>query len=371
MSRSHQVTIDGSALTARRGELLLDAALRNGVDLPFNCRVGHCGTCCVQLVSGQVQGGQGAEAGIVHACQCRIASDVVVAKLARVRSRSVEGQLVSLIAVSREVTEMEIRIDSPLPHHAGQYGQVQFTGFPARAFSMTQPLLAQPAGNSLYFHVRRMMDGRVTPALGSRILRGHAVRVTGPFGRAHFRSNSASRLVLIGTSTGFAPIWSIAIAALREDPRRTMMVIAGGRSIESLYMAPALSRLARFPNVRVVPVCSAPNVVSPHLMRGRPTDYLPLLLQTDEVYVCGAPGMVDSVKSIAAHYGAICYADSFEAARDTTAEVGTSWTKSWLAAAQNRGPLAQAVSSSRRQRPTATVGFVEAGAKHPQRSPRA
>src|SRR5262249_20254450 len=39
--------------------------------------------------------------------------------------------------------------------------------------------------------------------------------------------------------------------------------------------------------------------------------YLPGLLPTDVLYACGAPGMVESIKSIAAHVGAVCYADPF------------------------------------------------------------
>ena len=71
--------------------------------------------------------------------------------------------------------------------------------------------------------------------------------MTGPNGWAYFRPNLYNRLILIGTNTGFAPIWSIAVAALRENPDRRMMIIAGGRSVEALYMGPALVRLARFP----------------------------------------------------------------------------------------------------------------------------
>jgi hypothetical protein len=118
-------------------------------------------------------------------------------------------------------------------------------------------------------------------------------------------------MILVGTSTGFAPIWSIAVAALRENPTRRIMVIAGGKTIESLYMGPALGRLARFPNVRVVPCCSTPQNVTRLVKPGRPTDYLPRLHPTDVLYVCGAPQMVDSIKSIAARFGAVCYADPF------------------------------------------------------------
>ena len=77
---SHEITIDGESFKASRGELLLDAALGNGIELPYDCRAGHCGACCVRLVSGKVQGGEGAEPGIVHACQCRIVGDAVIEK---------------------------------------------------------------------------------------------------------------------------------------------------------------------------------------------------------------------------------------------------------------------------------------------------
>ena len=366
MSGSHEVTIDGNSFMARRGDLLLDAALKNGIALQHDCRAGHCGTCCVRLVSGEVQGGQGAEPGIVHACQCRIAGDVVIEKRAGAVTRSVEGELVSLRPLSREATEVQVRTSSPLPNHAGQYAQVCFSGYPSRPFSITQPLLANPAGSSLYFHIRRMNEGRVTRALGRRIRPGHRVRVTGPFGSAHFRANSASRLVLVGTSTGFAPIWSIAIAALRENPERIMMVIAGGRSIELLYMAPALVRLARFPNVYVVPVCSAPHVVSPQLRQGRPTDFLPRLLPTDEVYACGAPGMVDAVSSIAAHYGAACYADTFLPTTGDVVDQGVlARAKGWLAdAARGRPRIATGPKPRPRQPPAPADRTVEVGARN-------
>jgi 3-phenylpropionate/trans-cinnamate dioxygenase ferredoxin reductase subunit len=182
-----------------------------------------------------------------------------------------------------------------------------------------------------------MNGGRVTSSLGGSIMPGHRVKVTGPYGSAHFRPNLEGRLILVGTNTGFAPIWSIAVAALRENPRRMMMVIAGGRNIESLYMGPALTRLARFPNVLVVPCCSTPQNLSNAVRPGRPTDYLPHLLPTDVLYACGAPGMVDSIKSVAARYGAVCYADPFMQTNDDKVEEGVlTRAMEWLAVPSGR-----------------------------------
>lgn len=357
MAKNHQITINGTSFLARRGELLLDAALSNGIDLPHDCRAGHCGTCCVRLVSGEVRGGEGSTPGIVHACQCRIVGDAVIERGQPSGVRTVEGVLSSLRRLSRDVMEVGITTDSALPYHAGQYAQVRFSGYPSRPFSITHPLRSNPNSRAVWFHVRRMADGRVTSSIGKRIKPGCRVKLTGPYGSAHFRPNLNSRLILVATNTGFAPIWSIAVAALRENPERRMMIIAGGRTIESLYMGPALVRLARFPNVRVVPICSTPQTLTKAVMQGRPTDYLPRLLPTDVLHACGAPGMVDSIKSIAAHIGAVCYADPFLPTTDDTVEESVlTRAMGWLAVPSGRqmGKLA-------RDRPPQPGGTADAG----------
>jgi 3-phenylpropionate/trans-cinnamate dioxygenase ferredoxin reductase subunit len=205
-----------------------------------------------------------------------------------------------------------------------------------------------------------MNDGRVTSSLGRRIKPGHRVKVTGPYGSAHFRPNQECRLILVATNTGFAPIWSIAVAALRENPERKMMIIAGGRTIESLYMGRALGELARFPNVFIVPVCSTPQTLTNAVLPGRPTDYLPRLLPTDVLYACGAPGMVDSIKSIAGRIGAVCYADPFLSTTDETAEKGImTRAMGWLTLPSGRqtGQLALDRSRYRLEPPMLTDGM--------------
>jgi NAD(P)H-flavin reductase/ferredoxin len=317
---SHQIIVNGKSFMARRGDLLLDAALSNGIDMPYNCRAGHCGTCCVRVVAGEVRGGQGSEPGIVHACQCRIEGDAAVESCQTSGTRTVGGVLNSLRPLSRDVMEVGIKADGALPCHAGQYAQVSFKGYPSRPFSITHPVRGNSDNLSVWFHVRRMAGGRVTASLGRRIKPGHRVTLVGPYGSAHFRPNLKGRLILVATNTGFAPIWSIAIAALSENPSRRIMIIAGGRAMDSLYMGPALMQLAGFPNVLVVPVCSTPQSINAAVMFGRPTDFLPHLLPTDVLYACGAPSMVDSIRAIAARVGVVCYADPFVPPTNDTVE---------------------------------------------------
>lgn len=364
MAGTHRITINGESFVARRGELLLDAALNNGIDLPYDCRAGHCGTCCVRLVSGKVQGGDVSSAGVIHACQCRIAGDTVIERSELPAVRDVAGVLSSLRRVSSNVFEVGIRTERAFPYLPGQYAQVRFGGYPSRPYSITHPLGPQTSEREIWFHVRQIKDGRVSSALGHRIKRGHRVSLSGPFGSAYFRPNLKGRLVLVGTSTGFAPIWSIAAAALREKPDRRLMLIAGGSNIESLYMGPALVRLSRFPNVLIVPVCSAPQTLSKAVMQGRPTDYLPTLLPSDVLYACGAQGMVDAIKSVAAQAGAVCYADPFIPTVDEG--IGQSLmkrAKGWLAPPNGREMRPQSANRGRSAR-------QQSGQNHETSEPR-
>jgi 3-phenylpropionate/trans-cinnamate dioxygenase ferredoxin reductase subunit len=113
-------------------------------------------------------------------------------------------------------------------------------------------------------------------------------------------------------------------------------------------------RLASFPNVVVVPVCSTPQTLSRAVRTGRPTDYLPRLLPTDVLYACGAPAMVDSVKSIAALTGAVCYSDPFLPTTDDKVEESIlTRAMEWLAvpASRQMGQSALDRPRNRREQP--------------------
>ena len=96
---------------------------------------------------------------------------------------------------------------------------------------------------------------------------------------------------------------------------------------------------------------------------GRPTDFLPRLLPTDVLYACGAPGMVDSIKSIAALIGAVCYADPFlPTSADMVEESALTRASRRLAGFTSRqmGRLALDRRGSRRGQPVQAYRMAEA-----------
>jgi NAD(P)H-flavin reductase/ferredoxin len=311
MRKPCKVTLDGDTFYVNYGELLLDGALVSGVELRHDCRSGGCGTCRLRLVGGRVFGGTEEGSDAILACQARIVSDVRLETESVPEPVSLSARVAGLDRLAPDVIGVTLTLQEPFEHFPGQYCKLQFRGFPERSYSPTCPLERAPRRNLLYFHIRRFPDGVVSSALGGDIKVGHRVRVSGPFGSAFLRRGHTGRIVLVAGGTGFAPMWSIAAAAIAERPKRELIFVAAARSLQSFYMHPALCRLALFPNVRIVPVVSEAQGVTSAVRCGRPTDYLPKLSQHDVIYAAGPPAMTASVARVAAAAGASCHADPF------------------------------------------------------------
>jgi 3-phenylpropionate/trans-cinnamate dioxygenase ferredoxin reductase subunit len=324
MLEMHTVTINGEEYFARTGDILLDLALLNGVDIPHDCRSGQCGTCRVNVRSGCVFEEGQFGTGVVHACRSRIVADVAIGFEAIPTTETIDGQVAAVTPLAPNVLEVQVEPARPLRYLPGQYLQVQFRDFPQRPFSPTAALDQDFDDGLVRFHIRRFSGGLVSSALGRSIDVGHPLKLTGPFGSAYLRAGRSNRLVLIAGGTGFAPIWSIADAALREDRHRSVMAVVGALSLEALYMIPALCRMAAFPHVELIPVTELNQSITSVIRTGRPTDFLPSLSPDDIVHVAGPPALVDAVKQAAAERHATCHADAFVA----TAEDG-----SWVARA--------------------------------------
>lgn len=311
MRKICKVTLDEGAFHANCGDLLLDSALLNGVELPHDCRSGVCGSCRVRLVDGKVFGGTEEGSDMIYACQARVVSDLKLVTESLPDTVSLPARVAELTRLASDVIGVNIELPRPLNYLPGQYCKMQFRGFSERCYSPSYPLEGAPDRHLLQFHIRRFADGAVSSALGKDIRVGHRVRVTGPLGSAHFRPNHHGRTVLIASGTGFAPIWSIAAAAITEEPRREMMFVVAARKLQSFYMHQALCRLALFPNVTIIPVVSEPQNVTAAIRIGRPLDYLPMLSPDDMVYASGAPAMTNEIARIARQAGAVCYTDPF------------------------------------------------------------
>jgi NAD(P)H-flavin reductase/ferredoxin len=308
MSRSYDLVINGKTVKATYGETLVDAGLSGWVAIPHDCNSGQCETCRVSVVSGQVDDRGTGDKGTVLACQAKVIGNAAIAfdHVAEIAKRS--GTVTGIAPLAPDTVEVTVTLASPMPIRPGQYLSVKFAGFPARDLSPTVRFDGTSGENELVFHVRRYPGGLVSTQVGATIRPGHRVQVRGPFGSAFLRDGDGP-LILIGGGTGWAPIWSVAAAARRQQRHREMLVIAGAREAEGLYMRRSLEWLIDdgVRDILAVAEYGASDPVRP----GRPTHYLPSLGPEDTVYVAGPPPLVDAVKLKSRAAAARGYADPF------------------------------------------------------------
>jgi NAD(P)H-flavin reductase/ferredoxin len=308
MSASFDLVINGKTVKANYGETLVDAGLGGWVAIPHDCCSGQCETCRVSVVSGQVDDRGTAEKGTVLACQAKVIGNAEIAfdHVPQVAKQS--GLVTGLATLAPDIVEVTVKLNTAIDFRPGQYLSVKFSGFPARDLSPTVRFDGTASPGELIFHIRRYPGGIMSTQIGATIRPGHRVQVRGPFGGAFLREGYGP-IVLIGGGTGWAPIWSVAAAARREQRHRDLVVIAGSRDADGLYMRRSLEWLID-DGVRDVTATAEVGAVNP-VLRGRPTHYLPSLGPEDTVYVAGPPPLVDAVKIKSRAAAARCYADPF------------------------------------------------------------
>ena len=320
MGKICKIQYNRETFYANVGDILLDGAINSGVDLPHVCRSGISGSCKVTVVDGKLFGGM--EGDMAHACQARVVSDLKIITEPVPDTVTMNCEVGDLVRLAPDVVGVTIEMPKPLRFFPGQYAKVQYRGFPTRCYSPTYPMVGAPDSHLLYLHIRILKDGLVSSALGRDIQVGHRVKLTAPLGTAFFRQKHRGRIILVASGTGFAPMWAIAVAAITENPKREIVFIVVSRTLQSFYMHQALCRLARFPNVKIIPIVSEPQNVSPAIRSGRPTEHMPELTPNDVVYTCGAPAMTEAVAKMSRAAGAKCHCDPFVSSAQPSEQSG-------------------------------------------------
>ena len=281
-------------------ETILEAALRQGYNLPNACQSGMCGTCVAQVVSGEVQMGEyddcaltdeDAAAGMVLLCACQPKGDVVLDLPAYEGAKAIAPR-----TMPARVAHVDIRGNMALLRLAGQYADILYKGT-VRSYSLANA----PSDNGVMeFHVRLREGGVFSPALFSGSLKvGDVLRVRAPLGAFTLHDNNHKPLIFIATGTGFAPIKSLLQHLRDTQPSRSVHLYHGARDAAGLYDEAALRELLyQLPNARYTPVLSraddawqgARGYITEHVLQ----DYADL--SGYEVYACGSMDMIRGSK---------------------------------------------------------------------------
>jgi CDP-4-dehydro-6-deoxyglucose reductase len=340
---THQITIrnSGHCITANADETILQAAIREGLILPYGCRDGACGSCKGKLIEGSIDYGKYSnkaltdaerESGMALFCQARPLGDVVieareVRKAGDIQIRTLPCRVQKIERPTEDVAILYLKLptNERLQFLAGQYLDILLKDGTRRSFSMAN---APHDDELLQLHVRHVAGGAFTDLVFSRMKERDILRFEAPLGTFYLREDSAKPIVFVASGTGFAPIKSIIESALAKGVARPMTLYWGGRRPSDLYLSDLAKKwAAEHSHLRYVPVIS--DAQREDNWSGR-TGFVHRAAMEDfpdlcghQVYACGVPVMVDAARR---DFTTQCglpenefYADSFTTAADRPA----------------------------------------------------
>ena len=333
----------GRQFAVEPDENVLEAALRQGVVLPYGCKNGACGSCKARVADGSFEQGAHSEKaltaeevvrGLALMCCARPTSDLtiearVVAGAGDIPIRKMPCRIASITRAAPDVAVLRLQLPASerLQYLAGQYVELLLRDGSRRSYSMAS---APHLADQLELHVRHMPGGKFTDALfglaQTAVKEKDILRFEGPLGTFFLREDSEKPIVLLASGTGFAPIKAVVEHAIHKGVARPMTLYWGGRRPQDLYMNALAEQWAReLPSFRYVPVVS--DALPEDGWTGR-TGFVHRAVMEDfpdlsghQVYACGAPIVVDSARhDFVAHCGLPedeFFADSFTSAADT------------------------------------------------------
>lgn len=309
MSATVTLQPSGVSFTVETDETILSAALRNGLDVPYGCRSGCCGSCRGALLTGAVRYEHETQlcldesqraAGEMLLCQAHADNDVTIqVQLLTPDEDIVVKKLPCRVTEKTRLSDdvvkllLKLPVTEPLKYRAGQYIDFLLPDGRRRTFS----LASAPSQDGLFLelHIRHVEGGDFTGYVFDELEEKTILRIEGPHGSFYLREDSSRPIIYMAGGTGFAPIKAIVEHCLQRNIDRTMYIYWGVRTESDLYMKELAQDWAQnHEHIHFIPVLSEPDAA----WQGK-TGFVHDAIMEDfsdlsgyEVYASGPPAMV-------------------------------------------------------------------------------
>ncbi len=300
-------------ISVAEGEILSDAAYRQKINIPLDCRDGACGTCRAFCETGSFDmpeelyiedalTPEEAAQGYILACQCKPTSDAVFqiqasSEVCKTEVHEFQGVLSSLNKISDSTIAFDIELDEDQPEInflAGQYVKVTIPGSSeSRSYSFS----TKPGESLTGFVVRNVPNGQMSEYLSVKAKVGEKITYTGPYGSFYLR-NIVRPTIMFAGGTGIAPFLSMLQVLAEKGSEHPVRLVFGATNDYDLVSLNKLNELQeQFPWFEYRTVVSNPEIE--HERKGYVTAHVEsewLNAGDVDIYLCGPVPMVDSVR---------------------------------------------------------------------------
>jgi NAD(P)H-flavin reductase/ferredoxin len=302
----------GRKVTAQEGETILEAALRQGLNLPYQCRDGACGACKGKILKGKVDFGtyqsdvlsdaEKQDGKALFCCakplsdvtiECREVNELISFP---VKTENFIVKKMERLAPDVMLLELQDEVGAPMNFIAGQHVAVILDDGTQRSFSIAN---APHESDRLQLHIRLVEGGKFTTHVFNGMEVGDTLRVEGPLGTFFLREESDKPIIFMAGGTGFAPVKGMVEHAFKLGLKRSMVLYWGVKTPADLYLANLPEKWSQMhANFKFIPVVSEPK--PEHGWQGRTGLVHEAILQDYQaldgyqIYACGSLPMIEA-----------------------------------------------------------------------------
>jgi CDP-4-dehydro-6-deoxyglucose reductase len=320
---SYQVELktSGKTFSVEADETVLEAALRQSINLPYGCKNGACGSCKGRLLTGKITHGDHSQsalspadetAGATLLCCAHPQTDLLI-EVREVQGggdipvRKVPCRINTIKFASDDVAILQLQLPASerFQFLAGQYLEFLLKDNKRRAYSIAS---APHEEEPLELHIRHLPGGLFTDPLfgqtadGKQIKEKDILRFEGPLGSFFLREDSKKPIIFLASGTGFAPIKAMLTSIQNKKIDREIHFYWGGRRPKDLYMDSLCQEFTHtIPGFHYIPVIS--EALPEDAWQGR-TGFVHRAvmhdfsdLSTYQVYACGAPIVITAARA--------------------------------------------------------------------------